>query len=144
MDGVLMTSAKRPILDLMMLGAPFAAGNCTLLLFDTLSSIADSANMSGFSGHELTFAGYARQVVNFSTPSILVGTDKARAVADMVTFTSTDAAPSSTVTGWALIDEANNLPIIAGLYDTPFVIAPGGTYDATPFFDYTGELTSEP
>lgn len=136
--------SKTRILNAFLTQPPFDGANCTLMLFDTLVALAHDTSYAALTAHEAAFSGYARQVVTGWGSSVLTADFHARSQAGTVTFDNSGGSPSSTLTGWALIDEANSAVIMAGLYDAPFAIPDGQSYLTTPFFLYTGEIGSEP
>lgn len=143
MNGVVFDEAKTIINDNTLSAGPFSTGDVQVMLFDTLTALGHGNVLADLEAHEVTFTGYARQPITTWGSSGLTADFHARSQGDTVTFTSTDVSDSSTITGWALVDNANGVVLQAGLYDTPFVIAAGQGYITTPFWLYTGEVSSE-
>jgi len=120
-----------------------ALADAKLLLFDTIAAIDDEMTYAEFEADEVSFTGYARQDVgSWSAPTI--SAHRALSLSGIVAFTNSGVSPSSSITGWALVDEAEEKVIIAGLYDSPFVIAAGGTYSTALLLTFRGEQNSAP
>lgn len=144
MLGVIFDQSKVALLTQLLAGGPFAGSNCKMMLFDTLTSLDHADTLSTLTAHEAAFTGYARQTVSgWGTPALMADFH-ARAQAATVTFSNSGGSPSSTITGWALVDDGAGKVMQAGLYDTPFAIGASEDYLTTPFWTLTGEISSEP
>lgn len=138
-NGYLADEDKLYLQDQRLAGSPFAT-HLVMGLFTGAPTVDHTSTLASIAAHELAVAGYARQAVAGWVASTLTADFHALSTAAGVTFANSSGSPTSLITGWFYVDTLNNKLVMAGLYDTPFVILAGGTYVTTPFWESTGEL----
>lgn len=96
--------------------------------------------LADLTANEVSVAGYARQGIVFAGTPSLSGSGIATDVADEVTFANTSGGDSGTIYTWGIVASAGDVLLLAGRWDTPFVLAATvGTFATTPRFRLRGE-----
>lgn len=141
MNGVILDGDKVNLLIQQLAGGGY--NSMQMGLGDTIAALSHATTGASLTAHEEAFTGYSRQSLTFGSPALT--TDKhARAFASAVTFSNTGVVDSTSITFWFFSNPSSGEVVMAGLFDTPFVIPAGGAYITVPFFQNFGEIQSEP
>lgn len=142
MKGVAMDESKAKLLLEQVTNPPFSAGGATMGLLQGISAVNRADSTATVLAFESTFSGYARQTLANPTTPLLTG-GVARTNFDLVVFTNLTGVPQ-TIDGFFYFDTSAGVLLLAGLYDTPVVIAPGDTFPTRPFWSRNGRFDDSP